>query len=403
MTDMVTTTEWRAETLAFLVDHREQRTRVLAERLVETIEDDHLAYRRAGVVSHADLAHSCQTNVAAILDLIVDAVTGTGPRPEDADETAFWPARTTGSLRAEQGQPLDDVLRSFRVGGRLIWDDLLETGAELLDGRALREVGSLLWEAVDATSARVASAYHHRDRSRMRSDEERRATLWEGVLRGRARDPGFAAEASEALDLPPGGELVVAVTEPIEPRAAERGVSPHAAAFLSRGDVTVGLVALREDVPDAAHRALASLAGGAARRTVAVSSVVVGLGGADEGYRQARLALRSAPASGSLVRYEDVLPEALLLSVPDVADRLRKRWIAPLRELGEEGRMLLATLEAWVAAGGSASRAAPLVPCHRNTVLNRLRRVTQVTGLPLDDDAPPLDLDLALRASRLLR
>ncbi|WP_299058357.1 helix-turn-helix domain-containing protein [uncultured Nocardioides sp.] len=403
MRDTVTTADWRAETHAFLLDHREQRTRVLAERLVETIEDDHLAYRRAGVVSHADLAHSCHTNVAAILDLIVDAVTGEGPRPEEADDTAFWPARTTGSLRAEQGQPLDDVLRSFRVGGRLIWDDLLETGAERLDGRALREVGSLLWEAVDATSARVASAYHHRDRSRVRSDVERRATLWEGVLRGRARDPGFAAEASEALDLPPGGELVVTVAEPIEPQAAERGVAPHAAAFLRRGDVTVGLVALREDVPDAAHRALAALAGGPEQRTVAVSAVVVGLGGADEGYRQARLALRSAPRSGGLVRYEDVLPEALLLSSPDVADRLRTRWITPLHDLGEEGRMLLATLEAWVAAGGSASRAAPLVPCHRNTVLNRLRRVTQVTGLPLDDDTPPVDLDLALRARRLRR
>lgn len=396
-------TDWRAETLAFLVEHREQRTLLLTERLVATIEDDHLAYRRAGVVSRVDLAHSCRTNVAAILDLIVAALAGDGPRPDKADESAFWPARTTGSLRAEQGQPLDDVLRSFRLGGRLIWDDLLETGAERLDGRGLREVGSLLWEAVDATSARVASAYHHRDRSRVRSDEERRATLWEGVLRGRARDPGFASEAAEALDLPPGGELVVAVAEPVEPRTAERAVAPHASAFLSRGDVTVGLVALREDVPDAAHRALATLAGGKDKRTVAVSSVVLGLGGADEGYRQARLALRSAPASGGLVRYEDVLPEALLLSVPDVSERLRRRWVAPLVELGEEGRMLLATLEAWVAAGGSASRAAPLVPCHRNTVLNRLRRVTQVTGLALDDDAPPLDLDLALRARRLQR
>ena len=63
-----------------------------------------------------------------------------------------------------------------------------------------------------------------------------------------------------------------------------------------------------------------------------------------------------------------------------------------------KARDLLRTLRAWVACGGSTVRTAKAVPCHRNTVINRLRRVAQLTGRSLADDAPPVELDLALRA-----
>ena len=74
-------------------------------------------------------------------------------------------------------------------------------------------------------------------------------------------------------------------------------------------------------------------------------------------------------------------------------------WLGPVLALPEaESRPLLDTLRAWVAHGGSTTHTAEAVPCHRNTVLNRLHRVAELTGQDAFDGAPPLELALALRA-----
>jgi DNA-binding PucR family transcriptional regulator len=63
---------------------------------------------------------------------------------------------------------------------------------------------------------------------------------------------------------------------------------------------------------------------------------------------------------------------------------------------------LLDTLDAWVETSGSAGRTARQVHCHRNTVLNRLRRLSEVTGHDLTGGVTPVELALALRARRVL-
>jgi DNA-binding PucR family transcriptional regulator len=42
------------------------------------------------------------------------------------------------------------------------------------------------------------------------------------------------------------------------------------------------------------------------------------------------------------------------------------------------------------------------VHCHRNTVINRLRRIESITELDLEDTTAHLELELALRATWLL-
>ncbi|MFD8590699.1 helix-turn-helix domain-containing protein [Streptomyces sp. NPDC059637] len=65
--------------------------------------------------------------------------------------------------------------------------------------------------------------------------------------------------------------------------------------------------------------------------------------------------------------------------------------------------MILSTLEAWLAADGSALRAGSRLFCHRNTVLNRLRRYEQLTGRSLGRPQDLVELVLALEAHRLRR
>lgn len=390
----------RDATLAFLATHRRERLEVVADRLVETIERDNPSYRPE-LVPRADLWRSCHDNVARILELLANAVRDAGMPPRSANDPVYDAARATGRLRAEQGLPLDDVLRSFRIGGRLIWQDLVERGEGTLGALELREIGTWLWEVVDDTSAQVAIAYHALEQSLVRAHEQQRAELWEGVLSGRAREPGFARDAALLLDVPADRGLLVVASPSLDRRRADERLSPHASAWVRRTEGVVGLVALRDASPDDVLAMLTRLADEEGV-PVGVSTVVAGFGGVHEGFRQAALALRAQGRTPGLASLDRRLPEAMLLSSPDLAAQLVARWVDPLLRLPPaEAEALLQTLTAWVATAGSASRTAESVHCHRNTVVNRLRRVGDLTSTRLADDAPPMELDLALRAWRM--
>lgn len=389
----------RDATLSFLAEHRRERVDAITDRLVETIVRDNLGYQASAMVTLDDLRRSCHDNVDRVLEILRDAV-GQEGLPDD-DDPVYGAARETGRRRAEQGLPLNDVLRSYRIGGRLIWDDLVAQGDTALDPLEVREIGTRLWEVVDATSAEVATAYHRQELTLVRADEQQRAELWEGVLGGRAREPGFAREAALLLDLPADSPLVVVVATELRLRLAEQALAPHATAWVRRTADVVGLVALREGSPREALLCLEALAA-EVDGALGVSSMISGLNGVEQGYAQASLALRAQSGAVGLARFDDRLPEALLLASPEVASRLVERWLGPVLALAPgESRALVDTLAAWVTSGGSATRTATLVHCHRNTVANRLHRFTELTGHRLTDDAVPVDLDLALRAWRL--
>ena len=372
------------------------RVPALADELVRTIAEQNPGYRRVNVVPADDLRKSCHDNMSSVLRLI----------GRDGDEDLYTAARCTGRRRAEQRMPLDDVLRSFRLGGRLLWQALVEQAQAdgSVDAEGLLEIATWLWEVVDSTSAQVAAAYHAAERQLVRIDEQRRATLWEGLLRGRGKDLAFAHEAARIIGVPVDGPYaaVVADVEDVNAPAslgrllAEHGVD---SAWQLRAHMLVGLLSL--DSPELGivlkvlRDTLTAPAG--------VSLVVHGLADVDVAYRQATLARRSIlPGRIEVAALADRLPEALVLSSPELAEHLIRLRLGPLLKIPVgERRILLDTLETWVATAGSVSRTAELVHCHRNTVINRLARIEAITGNDLSD-VPHLELSLALRASWLL-
>jgi len=389
------------DTLAFLDSHRAERVGPLTELLASTIQAENPDYRDGLVVTRADLEDSCRSNITRVLELLAASLDAAVP---EGDDQVYDAAKETGRRRAEQGIPLDAVLRSFRLGGRLIWEDLhhqVTAGGEL-DVDGLREAGTRLWVVVDATSAQVAAAYHAAERAMLRADDQRRAALWEDVLGGRAQDRAFAREAARILDVPVAGPtLVLALAWPdfldtVELEHALAAV-PVRAAFVRRTDTVIGLVFTGDVLPGQVVDVVRKLTTCA----VGVSSVVDGLPATDRGLAQATVALQTLAGRTGVVLFEECLPDALLLSAPEVAEHLVARWLGGLLSLpAAESEQLLATLEAWVASGGSAVATAAAVHCHRNTVANRLRRVGDLTGLELGE-IPPLGLALALRALRL--
>jgi len=372
------------DTLAFLDAHRAERVGPLTELLASTIQAENLDYRDGLVVTRADLEDSCRSNITRVIELLAASLDVAVP---EGDDQVYDAAKETGRRRAEQGIPLDAVLRSFRLGGRLIWEDLhhqVATGGEL-DVDGLREAGTRLWVVVDATSAQVAAAYHAAERALLRADEQRQAALWEEVLGGRAQDRSFARDAARILDVPLAGPmLVLALDQPdfLDTAELEHALAavPARATFVRRTGGVIGLVFIGEVLP---------------------GQVVDGLPATDRGLGQATVALQTLAGRPGVVLFEECLPDALLLSAPEVSEHLVTRWLGGLLTLpASESEQFLATLEAWVASGGSAVATATAVHCHRNTVTNRLRRVGDLTGLELGD-IPPLGLVLALRALRL--
>lgn len=377
---------------AFLARHRDARLDGLTDLLVEAIVLDNADYRDMPVVPLDDLRRSCHDNIRRVLQLLDRAIGGESLASEDWYDAAD----ETGQRRAVQGLPLDSVLRSFRIGGRLIWEDLVAAADEgSIDPADLRAIGTRLWEVVDRTSSHVARAYHRTERDLVRADEQRSAALWEELLRGRAQEPVFAATFAQTLDLPlEGPYLAVTLSGAAHELGAPLRRAGVASAFHRRTDSVVGVLA---PGPVPTRVALELLAAAGAR--AGVSAPVASLAAVDEAFRQAAVALRSiAPGVAEVASYDDRLVAGLLLGSPEVADRLVARWLGPVLALSAgESRVLLQTLGAWVTAGGAMTRTAALAHCHRNTAMNRINRIAGLIGVPLVEGAVPIEVELALR------
>ena len=346
-----------------------------------------------GSVSREEVWESCRTNVARVIETLAGDL-GPGGDPYDAP-------RETGRRRAEQGVPLESVLHSYRVGGRLIWEALVaKVRAGAGDPDALLDAATSVWEVVDSFSTEVALAYREAEAERVNRDARETQALVARLLLGGAADPDVADQAGIRLGLPPDGGYVVVATGPEGEHWARSALSAHRLDSVWSGHEGhgVGLVPLRGRRADAVTRALSATPSGPA--ALGTCAAMVGL---DRAWSEARLAL-STLARGHLgpVTLDERMPEALLNRSPDLADRLVDAALGPVLEL-PDADLLLATLRTWLAEDRSPSRTAQALYCHRNTVLNRLHRVSAVTGIVVDDAANHLRLALALRALALRR
>ena len=382
-----------------------KRVPTLADALVRTIEEQNPGYRAMAVVPRDELRHSCHDNLTRVLEMIAQPGPDGGPAGSREHYDAAW---ATGRRRAEQGMPLDDVLRSFRLGGRLVWEALIDQAHadRLVDTEGLLDVATRVWEVVDATSAQVAAAYHFAESDLLRTDAHRMAMLWEGLLNGRAKVTSFAYEVSRILGVPVEGPYLVVVADPgpasadpalLRQRLAAREI---VSVWQARPDALVGMLALRQPtldgVLDPVRDTLDTRAG--------LSLVVRGLAEVDAAYRQAMLARRTIVGDKTeAAALEERLPDALLLSSPELAGQLVRRWLGGLLEIAPaERRLLLGTLQIWVATGGSVKHTADAAFCHRNTVINRLQRMQAITGHDFADPGCLVELKLALRAAALM-
>lgn len=369
----------------------------LTDRLVEVIVAEDPSYSGPALTSREDLHRSCLDNLRRILQWL----SGT----TDATTDPFDAPRATGTRRAEQGMPLESVLHAYRLGYRIIWDALVEQArAHGTDGvDALVDAATEVWMLVDEFSSAVADAYRRTEAEFARRDDRRRDDLIDALLEGRGAERSVVADAAAALDLPEHGRFCVVVMAGVDQSrpagSALRGRGLRVA-WRSRTDREIGLVALGRNEPGEAVTALSAVGG----LRAGVSPAVEGLAEVDVAHRLAETALRALPAGEPVAaELDDRLPGALLVTAPDLSRRLQRRALGGVLDLETDERaVLLDTLRAWLDTGGSAGQTASRLYCHRNTVLNRLRRVEGLTDRSLERVDHLVEWSLALLALDVL-
>lgn len=235
-----------------------------------------------------------------------------------------------------------------------------------------------------------------------RRGEDRGWALLDALLDDRS-GPGLAALAAEALGLAECGRYAVAVL-PLRgcPGPGPRTTGAHGLRFLwrVRPDRVIGVVVLGAAEPASVAALLAERCPGPG----GVSPAVRGLAGLGRARRLADAALLTCGTGRAEVACLDGrVPAALVAGLPSVSAYLAAEVFgALLARAPAERALLLSTLDAWLECGGSAGRAAVRLRCHRNTVLNRLRRLEGLTSRSLSRPRELVEVVLALDALRAL-
>lgn len=194
-----------------------RRIAVAATGLADRTLAEDPAY--AALLGRAELRERIHHNLHQAVEGLVRSTRGLPVELADA--------RATGTLRAEQGLPLTSLLRTYRRGGRLLWQTLTEAVAAH-DRAALPRLlpaATTLWDVLDQMTDAVAESYRLTEASHTDRDRERRAALLDALLDGAAATDGPAAsEAAAQLGLPERGRFAVVVVAGQE--AAPRDPAP---------------------------------------------------------------------------------------------------------------------------------------------------------------------------------
>ncbi|MER6104500.1 helix-turn-helix domain-containing protein [Streptomyces sp. NPDC001832] len=395
--------EQRRALAAALVPQIDELTR----RVVADIHAHSSTYASGTPVSRDDLWGICRENLLRALEDF-------GELPASGGDFEYA-ARETGRRRAEQNVPLDTVLQAYRRGGRVMWQMMAEhlratraggagygqnpVGAVAGDWDTELDMAGAVWETIDRYSLVMAESYRLTQLEMQGRQDTRRVALFEALLDGRGDDPAVAAAAAAALGVPVHDRyvIVVAAQDPAAPPNPAPVLDDHGiwSFWRPRSGRYAGIVRLAAGESGVLLDLLRHRTGA----TAGVSPEFDRLAQAGRALRLAEQALRTLPAgSGEAAAFDDRLAEVLLVGRPEIAERIVTTQLGAVLDTTAERDALLGTLRVWLDSGCSAARAAELLYCHRNTVLNRIGRIAELTGRSAESGEARLGWALALRA-----
>lgn len=356
--------------------------RVLAE-MVERVDVGQLATRllsdfRGQIPGYSRLAHAeigaeivavTRTNLGLALRWIGDG------RPPSREELARL--RASARSRAGEGMPLEDLLTAYRLGERVCWQALAGAAHGPQHDR-LFDAADVLMRYVNLVSTSITRTYVD-ERSMVTSESELAARRLLVALCGSELPSAEELELVEQLRFPLRSEYAPfaavlpdgAVVRHAELAAELRGAGALA---VTEGSRVCGLATAPLPVERLRLGDELVLTQRDALPTAELSVVL------DQLRMQVDIA-RRAGRRGLLAAHE-FLPELLLGASPQLAEQIERRVFGPLEGL-QHGELTM-TLETFAACGFHRQRTARALPVHRNTLVYRLQRIEEVTGLELE-------------------
>ena len=367
----------------------------LVERLTARIAEEIDLYGSDAVVARAELRRSVADNFTFMLGAM-----------STSDDPDLGPPRRTGRRRAQEGVPLPELLRAYRLGFAFLWEELLAEARATGDGavHALTDTAAAILTCSDEYAIALTEAYREAVSDRLVTTDRHRSALVEALVTGGVSAHGPAWEVAKLLDLPYEGSFVAVVAENTALGTAsltgvEGRLAPHdiASAWRLSPDQQVGVVCIGRRPVELVVGVLGELA----TCRVGVSPTYATVDHTPRAVRLARIAMQNLQAPG-VAQFDDSPLGVLVAADPGVARDVVQRVFGRLLALDAEDRAgLLGTVEAWLEAGGSATAAGQALFCHPNTVRYRLRRVEELTGRSVDVPRAAAELAVALQALRV--
>ncbi|OZC62859.1 hypothetical protein CH267_00475 [Rhodococcus sp. 06-621-2] len=317
-----------------------------------------------------ELADAIDRNVIDVVETLRAAAV---PTPEYLADLA----ERVVHRRVEQGVPVEDMMRTYRVSLAVINDQFIELAMNAsIDAREVLRGSQLIWALSDAFMTNVAQEYQRFTVESALLDDQAKADLVQGLLFGTG-NPAEMARACEQRGLDPAASyhavrahasdttVLSAVLQSLQRSGNEKAiVSPF------RGEA-LGLTA---DVPNPVAGAIIAVGTALPLNEVAASFATAS--------RVLDAALRLD--RGGVVGVADLSWRVAAVNDAEVTQLLHQRYIEPFRDRGEFGEQLLDSVRHYLESDRNIAAAADSMYVHKNTLRYRLRKFEELVSASLE-------------------
>jgi len=323
---------------------------------------------RAARSSRAEMVEMVRWHVDLVFHWFVDG--------REPTESEWAQVRELAQMMALAGVPVDTVPANYRLAARYA----LRAAAASADDVSLQtfvEVADLLMECVDRISSVFVAAYEESVRATPEAARERAAqALLERMCAGDELLPrDFQVAEQIGLDLEAiGCAFIVMFPERTLPEhvALARGFRDRGALAVAQGAEGACVVGVSERpvVPSEQYGSNVLIAERAIDGRAEVGSAI----------EELRTVMEIARGRGrrGIVSSDDLLLDLLLRSSPIIAERLHRHVYEGLSE------ELVQTVDVLVEHDFDHGQATRSLPVHRNTLRNRIVRISEITGVDLE-------------------
>ncbi len=369
-----------------------ERVEPLARQAAAAISLELPGYAAQNEQLQADVLDQLRRNYTSVLTALID-----GREMSDAD---FPYQRAAAMRRARAGLALEDYLRGYRVGQRVIWDAIVEAAHEdpALGLIALDFVSELM-RSTDIAAQNAAQSYVEFRQYGLADAARERRDLLEHLLEGRLPESGALAAAAERYGLGTATPVLVAVAVSLGPigddaptlasaSLARTGLQEATSLVVIRQSEIVAVIPLgRGRDPDEVivrvELAQERLRADGTPVAIGISTIADGVGGLPQAYREASTAVRFVGKDGGVAALSRLTAfEYLALTADPTASRLvDARLLSFIQDDRARGGVLTATIRAYAETDMRLKEASARLHIHPNTTQYRFQRIEKLTGL----------------------